>query len=348
MNEGTFFIVLRFPKPWPLPNHCSIGSTQKEDMNFNIDTYPDGHISFEVNKGENEIVSFHSQPLRVTGTWYALMNVAWKDQEVSMRLNGEEIKSLEDSNGEIHTVETNDYIIDGRLSFTYPEAKIACKKWMGWRKNRYASPKPLAKKNRRLKTIDEQIEEFQESIKRLDDIVNLVKEGKHYFVSSLATELRALVYWNGKHYSPLLLRMAGRFALPLPVFVQGTKHELPPNIKKPALHFQENGPFLYKQMPKQSLVDLQEWLVSPVLALNSANQSITLSAKELILNSATTQGTAHYDEDLPNTLEIFNNMRAFNRDRLSQFLLRTAHVVLELSRFVISNTKAQIKDEPDK
>ena len=145
-------------------------------------------------------------------------------------------------------------------SFDHPEATNACKNQMAWRKSLYSNPKTSAKQNRRMKTESEQIEELKNALDALTEVVLLVTQGKNYMIGHVATALRSLVYWKGQNYSPLLIRLAGRFSLPLPIFAVLDSEEIPAIVSEANLHFSSQNASIVKEFPAHILVDLQDWV----------------------------------------------------------------------------------------
>lgn len=347
MNEGTIFIVIRFPKPWPPHNEGEIFSSEQNGTRITLEATTGGCLVFLVADGQTELVKFKSQPIRIVDGGMAIFDVAWKLSKVEMRLNGMNVKSYHEAGNSELLVETKDHFIQEPPALAHPNAANNCQEWMEWRRNRYSNPKASTKKNRRLKTLDEQVAELRNAVASLIDLVALVQSGKQHLLGHLATELRALVYWNGKHYSPLLLRIAGRFNLPLPVYMLPDDSSNEPSILKEAQQrFRTNEPSLIKKLPNQKIVDIQEWLSSPIqnALINrgdsgkSSIQEDTINAKDLILDAATVLGSAHYDEDLPDHLEMLYRMNIFGTPALASFLLRTANLIVEISQFVLMNT----------
>lgn len=306
---------------------------------------------FRVTENDQEVANFISQRIRIVGGGLAMLDVRWSDDQLDMRINGITVKAFQEANDADLLVETKEHVMQDPPSLNHPEAAKLCKEWMGWRKNRYDNPKSSAKKNRRLKTIEEQVAELQNSIASLVDLVVLIQRGKYHLLGHLATELRALVYWNGRNYSPLLLRVAGRFGLPLPIYMLKEKQTAPRILEDAQQRIRTNEPSILKTIPNQEIVDVQVWLTAPIQnALierehegTSSVQGETTTAKDLILDAATVLGSAHYDEDLPDHLELLYRFTVFGTSGLANFLLHSATVIIELGRFVLIDATNKMK-----
>src|SRR5207249_62168 len=184
----------------------------------------------------------------------------------------------------------------------------------------------------------------------LVDLVSLIRQGKRHLIGHLAAELRALMYWyeKKKTYNPLLLRLAGKFDLPLPIFFL-KEENVPEIVSKANLHVRRGHASILKTFPTQRLADLQEWLGSTVLDLRvikntggvSQSEHKALIAKDVILEMSTTLGTAHYDEDVPLLLEMLYQTRGPVADELTILLVEAATVVVELCDFVHERGREQ-------
>jgi hypothetical protein len=351
MKEGTIFVVIKFPQPWPPQRETEILSKDQSNSRITLRGTPEGCLLFRVMESQQEVAKFMSQKIKFVGAGLVLLDVRWSDDQLDMRINGLPVKALEEANNADYLVETKEHIIQDPPSLNHPEAAKLCKEWMNWRKARYANPKSCAKKNRRLKTIGEQVAELQNAIASLVDLLVLIQNGRSHMLGHLATELRALVYWNGRNYNPLLLRVAGRFDLPLPVYMLQEKQGAPKILEDAQQWIKTNEPSILKTIPNQKIVDVQEWLNTPIQRAlfkreqeeTSSLHSETTTAKDLILDTATALGSAHYDEDLPDHLELIYRVNVFGTSTLTNFLLRSATVIIELGRFVLNNAMNKTK-----
>lgn len=234
---------------------------------------------------------------------------------------------------------------DFELSIHHVDARKNCELWTKWRSNHFAGTQREARENRRSKTIDEQLIELEDELQALEELSEQVRAGKNHMLTKVAGSLRALIYWqekNGKlvfSYNPLLLRMAGRLELPLPIFT------LPPDQEKITdiisdinLYYSPDKASLTKDNHLQVILDFQEWLMMEVgeIYINSINQKRTLTRKDVILEAANTLGGSHFDEDIPIGLDVFKSSNFLNKNFLSSILLNASDVVCGLGEYVIT------------
>ena len=209
---------------------------------------------------------------------------------------------------------------------------------MDWRKHRYLNPKPHPKSGegpRRLITPSEEIQQLKNSIQSLKASVASVDGGDESYLGHIATEIRALTYWNDKVYNPLLLRVAGRFSLPLPIYAGFIT--LPEDNLTGLIHL--GDPSFFKILPAHRLVDFQEWLSYTCFKLRDStikaeHQDVTI--KKLVLIIASSQGSAHYDDDVDIRLDWLTATTAFQISLQKPLLLGIASVIVEVGQYVLN------------
>jgi len=352
MSEGTAFAVIKFPFPWPVPIRQLLWSTKHESRSIQIHASPTGGLLLDVLDDGRPSVSFESQPIIVRGAGFALLSITWKETSTSLRLNGEEVLPSIMAGGRSHEVSTTDHIPALEPAFLHADARALCEPWVAWRKTRYGVAKTVAKPNRRLKSEAEQFEELRMSNRCLTDLAGAVANGNAHLTGHLATELRALLYWRdskASSYSPLLIRLAGRLNLPLPIYQIPEGSPVPDIVLEASFRVRSGEPSLIKDIPSKELVDIQEWLRRVVIDVDFSEQladgvaahRLSLTGKEVILDMATTRGSAHYDEDVPKALEALYSMHGPERDQLTRFLLETANITRALNEYIIGSAEGR-------
>ena len=212
---------------------------------------------------------------------------------------------------------------------------------MSWRKKRFAQPVP-ARAGFRSKSNEEQLEELEKAAAALDDLSNVVRQGRTHLLGTLAAILRALVHWNGRRqYNPLLLRIAGRYDMPLPVYMIPGKDPIPSFIAD-ADQIVMQDLSVTKEFGTQELADLQEGLETALVRLRVGEEGPeqeTYTLRETIAAVAETQGVAHFDEDFPLILEPLYSMRSGTAYEIVHNLVWTADVVSQLADYVVSTVR---------
>jgi len=224
-------------------------------------------------------------------------------------------------------------------SINHPNALMKCEKWIIWRKNRFEN-KQLRRSNRRYKSDVEVQEELKNSIVILNGILERIKQGEIVHLGYLSAILRALLFWNSsKNYSPLLLRLANKKNLPLPLFALPAKENNIPDFFKNAKWIRMNIPTIRKNELAQEIIDLQEWLEQEFIVKPNAISESQKTNKEMIAQYANTMGGTHYDESVPNDIVIMKEYIVSQNNIFSSFLIQTGEVILALSKYVNEQLK---------
>jgi hypothetical protein len=195
-----------------------------------------------------------------------------------------------------------------------------------------------------MKTNAEQAEDLRTAVSNMSRLRENIVAGQHELVGYLAAELRALLYWRNdaardNTYSPLLLRLASKADLPLPVFAMPWPDPAAPDIVTQADHRMRSlAPSLIQSAPAEQLMDLQEWLLQPVLTVRdpSGGPGLVLTARDVISETANCLGSAHYDEDISDVLAEMRRTILFNASLLVRSHWTLAGTVAELATWVLS------------
>ncbi len=131
--------------------------------------------------------------------------------------------------------------------------------------------------------------------------------------------------------------MASKADLPLPVYFLKHDTNAHPIIAMAIAHTDFQTPSLQKQIPNDDLADIQEWLRKPVFRIGAR----TLTAMQIISETANTLGVAHYDEDTSEHVEAMNETILHNISSLSYFHCSIATVLVALSEWVLSELAAK-------
>lgn len=222
MEDFSAFLVISFPRPWPLSLRTVLGEFRQEGKLICLVAYPDGHL--EIAAGSQILgitVRCHFQRLEIGGALgdKAVLSVVCADDKIDVRINGQPLKMLSESDGAAFVVNAQQ-----RLTPTYsiddPSAKSACEEWIRSRQSRFAKRKNKAKLDTRAKALDEQVEELVQAGDALVELAEQASSGKKHMIPPLAAQLRSLIHCpnDGPNWNPLLYRLANRRSLPLPVF----------------------------------------------------------------------------------------------------------------------------------
>jgi hypothetical protein len=272
-----------------------------------------------------------------------LLTVVWKEPEVEVLINGKHLNSLE-ADSTTHVVETKDPIISGTSAVDRSDAVAECKAWIAWRKQ-FFSVSRAPDSSRRSLSDEEQVAALESEVKALRDLAGQVSGGKRYLLPKVAGALRGLLYWKMRanntlqpSYNPLLLRIAARAEVPLPVFAfPDDRGSRPQVVDEAQFHFINNVPTHYQLFPAQKLLDLQEWLNTPISTERFTSVIVApatvMTVKDVIEATANTLGGAHFDEDVPKSLDTLLQLKLEDVDFLTRFLLAISDTVVALGDY---------------
>jgi hypothetical protein len=228
-------------------------------------------------------------------------------------------------------------------SFDEAGAANACSVWISNRKTKFRANAKL-RANRRLKTIEEEASDLRTSVLRLNHLSKEVRAGEQFLLGTLAGEMRATIYWeNDVHpdhsYNPLLLRMASKANLGLPVYAVPRTPD-PPVIGKSETRLNPDIPRVDAIFPTDQVCDLQESLSNFAMRIGVAPGK-TAKAMSLIAELANTMGAAHYDESASDFIETMQTLSVGDSDMVTDFMCQTAQTVAALSDWVLSELKTK-------
>jgi hypothetical protein len=300
-----------------------------------------GSIRIDIARDGEIEISAASHPLRIATPGRGVLEIAWDGQGVRFIMGSSDISPRpgQDKPIELHL---SPVVGRGTLSLNDSDAASACARWLDWRKKRYGTPSALAAAGRRLKSLTEQLDELARARDGLVLLVQLVRSGHLVMVGHVATSLRALLHWNGRSYNPLLLRLAGRFDLPLPLYIvpDGKQAWVDRGLES---HVVNHSPSLIHAENKHELVDIQQWLISHAVTIGlGQDQTSEWTVQRVILGTATTRGSAHYDEDVPQELDALAGIITGGGDQVTRLIGNAATVTIPLCEYVLSEAKRRV------
>ena len=124
MNEGTLYIVLRFPYPWPPSDDVQVLSRRQDDSIVSISASREGCLTFHATQSDQLVATYTSQRLRVLNAGFALLSVRWKAKAVDMQINGIRVKSIQEASSEQLLVETKELQLQDPPSINHPSAVL--------------------------------------------------------------------------------------------------------------------------------------------------------------------------------------------------------------------------------
>jgi len=325
---------------WPPKQPYQVFQKPDDDGTATAIGCPDGRLVFEVYDPSNELISSFTTPrLEFTGGGRHFVAYAYLDNLRACYIDFENVPSDAEHDG-ILVFDAPTGNLSSTPSIEDPNSIPNCQLWIQNRQAKFLKrPKPRTQHYRRPKSKQEQLDDLYGACGNLRVLVDQVREGRMFLTGQLAVVLRALLYWekdtSGDHtYNPLLLRLASKKNLPLPVWAQPPFKQTP--TLQQASYFSTGSMAHPKQRdPLEQLVDLQDWLLYPVVFINRGGASVGISARDLIAETANAIGSAHYDEDVSEYIDTLQALQSNHRHFLSDFMCQTADTTIELSLWVL-------------
>lgn len=323
--KGTIVGVVRIDFGWPPLVKTEVVQKPFNDWIYKLEATSDGRLEVTFSRGENK-VNFLSQRIDFTKYPQFVIVVMKDESQIRVRIHGVEL--LSSDNKEVLLVETKEKFEGSCESFDDPAADESCKEWVDWRTNWFDAVKPNNRGERRTKTMIEELHELVQAKKALNELTIAFAEGNTHFGPIILSQFRSLLFWpdneNLKNtYNPLLLRIAAKHKLPLPVYAFKSK-DLNEAVGSyiPSSRVRNNIPSIYQKFSTQPLLDFQEWLDSNFLAYRGKNYSI----RKLIFELANTGSAAHYDHNAPIVKDDLTNAQSFGTDLLARFIIETGQI----------------------
>jgi hypothetical protein len=96
MNEGTMFVVVSFPVPWPPSTEWTLFSRQVEEGRVSLTADTEGALVVSFERADERPQTFRFQRTRVLGggAVRAILSLTWTGDEVSLHINGRDVGPL--------------------------------------------------------------------------------------------------------------------------------------------------------------------------------------------------------------------------------------------------------------
>jgi hypothetical protein len=281
-----------------------------------LEGHPDGHFSLRIVRSDGYVVDEKEfQSVRFVGNGKFELAIQWLNDNSEIFIQGKKLDIYKSGVPPLEIELTKVQPTMELKDFDDTAIETACRTWIANRRKKFSVPS--LRPGRKPKTLTEQAKDLRISIDNTKVLSNLIdKGGQTNLIGYLAAELRALVYWTKDDtreggYNPLLLRLASKDDLPLPVIYQR----------------------------EQKLMDFQEFAKKTVLQLGPAGVhggiATSYSLLDIISETANTLGVSHYDEDISNAVNATRNIVFLHLDTLARTLCQASIRVAELGESVL-------------
>jgi|688.fasta_scaffold96645_3 hypothetical protein len=340
MKEGSIFTVIQFPASWPLSYRAIIFQETIDDSIISIYGNQEAQIEIEIDH-----ITFRSQSIIFTLPNRCLLSILWNftnESKIECFINSVKIENA--NHREIFYVKSNQAISDNRKSLDYEQASVLCEPWISWRLERYGSQKAQPKKDRTLKSLEQQVQELNDSLISLEHCLSHFRGKERLFLINVLPHLRSLLFWadkNTKNYNPLFFRIAGSLNLALPIFAfkDRIKDTLNDELFLRALiHRVHNYPSITRENPRQEIMDFQEWINMEVIVERLQQGQQVYRLKDILFESANTISAAHFDDDIPILIENLLQSVSWDESVFYKYIVTITEMTLVLGRYIISKS----------
>lgn len=343
MTEFTAFLVLGLP-PWPPSRRALLGrfSTVGEGS-MQLIGHNDGHI--EILLDDDRATALHFAKLTPSAQQrHCIVSIVSKDDgTIDLRIGGgEPLKLLSDSDGTEVDVPLSTSSTAPLRSYEDPAAAAACTAARTRRNMRMAGRARVPpRQGRRIKTHAEEAGELSDAVTTLDAELVMARHGDKIAARAAATRLRALVYWPNDQgsWNPLLLRIAARYDLPLPVYAEPPGDPQDLGLPAPIGHVRHLMVGCERPFSTFGIVDLEEYLASALETVVVNGSDETVSVGEVVAAVANTE-YVHYDRDVPLVIDRLRSQVYLEVDLVDRLILSVGPAVSELARWVAREASA--------
>jgi len=337
---------MEFPWPWPPPHRLHLYSSDVNGCRVEFAARSDRSLEVLVKDRLGAIMySVVSQPIEPSASGPFHLGLTFSPTGQFIYINAEQLKrQSEDSAAK--NVEPSKFAFTSEfqhngVSLTDPAANPACAEWVARRSRKFQ--RPAIKPHYREKTLIEQLDDLLRAREVLRFVRGEVLLGRVSLAGVLATEIRALVHWRkddapDNQYNPLLLRIASKIQLALPVYASVNwasatlEHHAGSDLVQGLI-----APSIYPSVLPFALVDAQECLSQQCARMRhpatGAVESISL--KWFIARCSHVLGSAHYDEDTSDILLAVQRQAMMSESAVVQLLTNTAECLIDLIDWVL-------------
>ena len=335
-DDGVHRILVAALPPWPPPRRIVIARVPVANATGNVDLvgHSDGHIELQVREA-GILSAWHlARITRSNDPRRCIISITKREDEVPhLYLNGgEPLKLLSASGAEEVDIAVRDDDEAVDRSYETSTAGEICAERMALRRERMAEIEARkVRPGRRRKTPKDELSDLEAAIARLSIDLDGARHGVESSVRGVAGGIRALTYWpNDKPtWNPLLLRLATRLELPLPVYVEPPGVS-PGGLPSPDQHVQNLLVSCRRLVSTFVLVDLEEFLDRTLETLDTGAR-VTVGEAVAYVGSAE---RAHYDPDVAEYADRLRALEYLEVGALSRMTVGLGGAVLELARWI--------------
>ncbi len=346
-TEGTISFLMWFSDVWPPPVPVALMTRRFGVANVQILADTRGCINVTLISRGRPQSGLRTQPITTEAEALVTMMVSWSMNTVHVAINGEQLCPFAETQEAlvVESIDTYGRVKDGIFATDDPSAARRCSEWVEFRRQRFLTTDPSPKSGHRRRTLKEQRAQLQTSLNEIQLLTSRILTGDLGAIGHLATLLRALVYWNRKTtYRPLLLRLAARYDLPLPLYAtRPIDWSGFPAPIQPVFVEGFEPPQMRRTSEAEFVVDLQDWLLYPLRQTGfDPRRSLkdkSTSVLSFIAAVANKSGTAHFDEETPEIVSDSEVTEIFGQSLTAHVVTGVGAAVQHLGEWLLERTE---------
>jgi len=336
--EFTVFQVVSLP-PWPPPRRVVIAKVPVSAGAGGVELvgHVDGHVEVVVrDAGAPSGLHLSRITRSEEARWCIICITQAANEPVRLYINGGEPLKLLSEMGEKEVPVPEGGTPPMDRSYDDPTAAEECASRMASRQSRMALVEGRAvRPGRRLKTAEEELADLEAEIAGLDHDLERARQGLSVAIGGVAGHIRALTYWPNDRgtWNPLLLRMAARLDLPLPVYVEPAGELAEAGVPQPDQHVRNLQLSCQRLRPTFGIVDLEEYLDRTLETVTTEQGETHVGVGQAVAHVGSA-GHAHYDRDVEEYVDRLRALKYLDIAALDRLIVKVGETVLELARWV--------------
>jgi hypothetical protein len=222
-DEGSFFMVMpKSREAWPPPREAILIHKVQEGVSTTVTVHPDGHLNLLVTRPDgSEACFFAAEPIVFSGPPRFVLTATWSNGQGSLHVNGQDLNPYIPGAPPRLIPSKDPPVLPTVPSTEHPDGASRCRVWVENRRRKFSTAQP--RPGRRLKTAAQEAADLRGAMESIGHLREQIRSGRVNLSGHLAAELRALLHWVAddqpdRNLNPLLLRMAAKADLPLPVY----------------------------------------------------------------------------------------------------------------------------------
>lgn len=302
----------------------------------------DNKILIEIYHNHNVInKAYTNEVLFIQEKGVCLFTLTWNNKTIRLDIG----KTCVTKDNDDSTIKCNllrNITYKSTIIYNNEEIKSHCIEWINWRKNYLKQSLNSTMSVQIPKSEEEIINELKnrlESLKYLYESVHI--NGMEFLLNDIYSSLRTMLFWpdNPKKlstYNPLLFRAASKYDLPLPVYAVKKQRQISmlgkSSVKGMIIQIKDNFANINNKKPGQAIIDIQEWLDSPIYWESEINY---YRIKDAIFDYANTYGS-HSGTYVPKKIHFFRRIETADKNMGLDLIKNVTEITIATTDYLVN------------